>query len=406
MRSTSSLILVEPYRLFFPLGWLMGIVGASYWLLVSTGFVSGYNPLYHGVIQIELFCSAFAVGFLLTALPKFLRARPATSIELVSLLAVYLWFAGATFSNAFFAGQWGFILFVSLVIRFAGIRVKERKALPPYSFYLVGFGLLEGVLGAFLIIHPSAIFPLVGQKFLEQGMFLSLSLGVGSFLGPRLMGVVDTTNAIVSLPGRGDENLPWHKSPSAVVCAIGTCILVSFLIESGWNREIGFYLRGTAALYCLAHFNVLKIPRSQSVTGVLVAVALWTMVLGIWVAALVPSHEVGALHLTYIGGFGLLILTIGAQVVSSHGGVHRFWQIHKIGAISIALLMLASALVRMSATLIPAHYFAFLGTAAFIFDVAMVSWGIGVLRHVGDYVERSKPGIPTPTRASPLLAPR
>ena len=130
------------------------------------------------------------------------------------------------------------------------------------------------------------------------------------------------------------------------------------------------------------------------------------MVLGIWVAALLPIHEVGALHLTYIGGFGLLILSIGAQVVSSHGGLHRFWQLHKIAAVLIAFCMLASALLRLSATLIPSHYFALLGTAALIFDVAMVSWGIGVLRHIGDTVERSNPEMPAPTRASPLLAPR
>ena len=114
----------------------------------------------------------------------------------------------------------------------------------------------------------------------------------------------------------------------------------------------------------------------------------------------------GLFALLILGGFGLLILSIGAQVVSSHGGLHRFWQLHKIAAVLIAFCMLASALLRLSATLIPSHYFALLGTAALIFDVAMVSWGIGVLRHIGDTVERSNPEMPAPTRASPLLAPR
>ena len=116
----------------------MGVVGVSYWLLISLGLVSDYAPLYHGLIQIELFCSAFAVGFLLTALPKFLRTRTATNGELLCLLAVYFGLAVATLSNALIVGQWSFILFLGLLIRFAVVRIKERKAMPPFSFFLVG----------------------------------------------------------------------------------------------------------------------------------------------------------------------------------------------------------------------------------------------------------------------------
>jgi len=382
-----NVILNEPYRLFFPLGWLMGIVGSSYWVLVSTGLIVSYAPFYHGVIQIELFCSAFAVGFLLTALPKFLRTKSATNGELLCLLVAYLWLAAATLSNALLVAQWSFIFFISLLIRFAIIRVKERKSMPPFSFFLVAFGLFEGMLGALLVIYPSSTFPLLGQKLLAQGMFLSLSLGIGSFLGPRLMGVVDTENAMISLPGRGSNNLRWYRSPGNVVCAIGAIIFASFFIETGWHREVGLYLRAGAAFFCLARFNLLKIPRSQSVTGIFVAIALWSTALGILMAALLPRHEVGALHFTYIGGFGLLILTIGAQVVSSHGGIHRFWQIHKLGAIFIVSLMSVSALVRMSATFYPSHYFLLIGTAALAFDLAMIGWGIGVLKHVASTAE-------------------
>lgn len=376
-------VLVEPYRLFFPLGWIAGIVGASYWLLISTDLVSGYAPLYHGLIQIELFCSAFAVGFLLTALPKFLRTRSASVVELAVFLVVYLVLAGAILSNALIIGQWSFIAFLLLLIRFALVRVNERKSTPPFSFYLIGFGLLEGLFGALLIIFPLSAFPLLGEKLLEQGMFLSLSLGVGSFLGPRLMRVVDTENAIVSLAGRGSDNLSWYRSPSSVVFAIGILIFASFIVETGWNREVGLYIRGVVSLFCLARFNVLKIPRSPQVIGVLVAMALWTMPLGFFLAALFPSHEVAALHVTYIGGFGLLILTIGAQVVSSHGVVHNFWQNHRAGALSIAVLIFLSVLFRLSVTLFPSHYFFLIGVAAFAFNIAMLCWGFGVLRHIG-----------------------
>lgn len=360
----------------------MGIVGTSYWLLVSAGLIHSYAPLYHGIIQIELFSAAFAVGFLLTALPKFLRARTATNSELACLLVAYLWLAGSALANELFCSQWGFVFLIALLVRFAVVRIKERKAMPPFSFFLVGFGLLEGIIGALLILYPSSMFPLLGQKLVLQGMFLSLSLGIGSFLVPRIMGVVDTTNAIVSLPGRGKELLPWYKSPGTVVCVIGALIFSSFFIETGWNREAGLLLRAGLTFACLARFDVIKLPRGQSIAGSLAAISLWTMALGIFAAALLPSHEVGALHLMYIGGFGLLILTIGAQVISSHGGVPHFWGTYKTYAICIALLMILSALLRMSASFLPELYFVLLGSAALLFDIAILSWGFGVLRYI------------------------
>ena len=396
---TPNPLLTEPYRLFFPLGWLMGMFGGSYWLLVSSGLINSYAPLYHGLIQIELFCSAFAVGFLLTALPKFLRTRAASKVDLLSFLITFFLLAIVTLSNQLFIAQWIFVLLICLLIRFAVTRVIERKAMPPFSFILVAFGLIQGAVGALMINYPSSYFPLLGQKLLEQGMFLSLSLGVGSFLGPRLMGVVDTTNAVVSFPGRGSSNLAWYKSPGIVVCAIGIAIFASFVVECGWDRELGLYLRAGAAFYCLARFSVLKIPRSQSIVGILAALALWALALGVLLAALLPSHEVGALHLTYIGGFGLLILTIGAQVISSHGGVARFWHIHKVDAICIAALMGISVVSRVSATIFPVYYFSLIGAAAIAFDLAMIAWGIGVLRHVRSGLEKNTTALQVPTQA-------
>ena len=360
----------------------MGLFGVSYWALVSTGSILSFDPLYHGLIQIELFCSAFAVGFLLTALPKFLRTRHASRGELLCFFSAYVCLACTTLSGQFLVGQWTFILLIALLVRFAVIRVKERKAIPPFSFFLVAFGLFEGVLGTLLIIYPTSTFPLLGQKLLEQGMFLSLSLGIGSFLGPRLMGVVDTENAMVSFPGGASRNTPKYRSPAMIVCVIGILIFVSFLIETAWNRQTGLFIRAAATLLCLARFNVLKIPRSRTIIGILVAMALWSMPLGILLAAFLPSHEVGMLHLTYIGGFGLLILTIGAQVVSSHGGVPQFWETYKNNAIFIACLIGISVLVRMSATFFPKYYFFLIGTAALTFDMALVCWGLGVLRYL------------------------
>ena len=50
------------------------------------------------------------------------------------------------------------------------------------------------------------------------------------------------------------------------------------------------------------------------------------LVAGFWLAAIMPQrYEIGALHITFIGGIGLIILVMSMRVVTSHGGVMRCW---------------------------------------------------------------------------------
>ena len=69
----------EPFRIFFPLGILCGLVGVSHWLWYYAGLTETYSCQYHGLFQIQGFETGFAAGFLMTALPRFLEvpgARP------------------------------------------------------------------------------------------------------------------------------------------------------------------------------------------------------------------------------------------------------------------------------------------------------------------------------------------
>jgi uncharacterized protein involved in response to NO len=382
MNKLWSLVKSEPYRIFFPLGWLAGLIGVTYWLLISTQIISSYNPLFHGLIQIELFALAFAVGFLLTALPKFLRTPTTTNLEFLSFLVNYFVLAIALLTNSNKLSQFLFIAILLQILRFAILRFKQRKASPPDSFLLVAFGLLQGVLGSLTLLAPCPIFPMLGQKLIEQGMFLSLSLGIGTFLGPRLMGLVDVTNAIVNTPGAGRKALPWHEDPRLAVFSYGVLIASSFLIETGINRDLGIFIRAITTTICLYHFGVLKFPRSPSIVAVLVGMSLWTMASGLWLAAFVPLHEIGALHLTYIGGFALLIFAIGAQVISSHGGYPGLWSEHKAWAKLTLILVASSAVLRAIASLFPSYYFSFLAISAICLDIAFLLWGLKLFKHL------------------------
>ena len=64
-----SMLRREPFRLFFPLGVALAWIGIGHWIAYWGGWIGSYSCLAHGLVQIQGFLFAFALGFLLTALP-------------------------------------------------------------------------------------------------------------------------------------------------------------------------------------------------------------------------------------------------------------------------------------------------------------------------------------------------
>jgi uncharacterized protein involved in response to NO len=60
----------EPFRLFFPLAVLIGWIGVGHWLLYALGVTSSFSGFMHGQLMMQAFMMAFALGFLLTAVPR------------------------------------------------------------------------------------------------------------------------------------------------------------------------------------------------------------------------------------------------------------------------------------------------------------------------------------------------
>ena len=60
---------IDPYRIFFPLGILLGAMGVSIWPLYYYGVTPGYSGRAHAFVQTDGFLYAFIIGFLLTDLP-------------------------------------------------------------------------------------------------------------------------------------------------------------------------------------------------------------------------------------------------------------------------------------------------------------------------------------------------
>src|ERR1051325_2190205 len=62
----------------------------SHWLLYATGVTASYSCMFHGLLQMQTFMMTFAIGFLLTALPRRTQTPPAASAEMMILAAALI----------------------------------------------------------------------------------------------------------------------------------------------------------------------------------------------------------------------------------------------------------------------------------------------------------------------------
>ena len=377
----------DPYRVFFPLGAALGIAGVSIWPAYWLGLTSGYSGRAHASIQIEGFLYAFIAGFLLTAIPRFTGtsapSRPTQSVLAAALLASSVAFE----LKAFALGHALFLLVHAAVIALAVQRVRRRRSAPPDSFALVGLGMAAGAAGALVNLAVAsewmgARFDVLGRRLLTEGMVLLLVLGVGGFLGPRLLGF-----APLPEPARLAVETVVRRPPlfagrrAALYAASGLVLALSVVFEYGFGVAAMAPVRAAvASLLIAAHLKPWRPPAVRTTLAWCVWSAHWLVIAGLWLAALAPAYRVDLLHVVFMGGFTLLILAVAMRVTLSHGGhalsaERRSWPL-RIG-IATGLFALAA---RIGAAFAPETFFAHLGIAALAWIAGMLFWGAHVVR--------------------------
>ena len=109
----------EPFRLFFPLGVLCAWIGVGHWLLYTTGATATYSCRFHGLVQMQAFMMAFAVGFLLTALPRRTQTPPVGRMEMAALVAALVITTGAAIIGSWILAEIAYATLFVLLIQFA-----------------------------------------------------------------------------------------------------------------------------------------------------------------------------------------------------------------------------------------------------------------------------------------------
>lgn len=368
----------EPYRLLFPLAWLWGLLATGYWVAVYAGWMNLRLPIFHGYLSMLGFGGGIASGFLLTALPMFLSSRPSSTPELWIAVACSIALGTGALLNETTVCLLAFFALNALIITFILLRFDRRTGAPPPVTY-IACGLAHGLVGSALAVLQPEAFPLIGNRMIEQGFLLSLILGIGSFLGARFLGTFQPPALLFRFKRHG-RPVPPPVMMQRVFLLGGALVFASFWIETGWSAFAGKLMRAAVVAFQFVAFaRIYRRPQNPAWAAQALWWSYWFTATGLFLAALLPAYEIAALHVTYIGGFGLMMLVMGFRVLSSHGGVEPWWlQARWLPAWIGSAAVLASG-VRVAAHFAPQYYLALLAVAAGVWLTALLFWGMRLL---------------------------
>jgi uncharacterized protein involved in response to NO len=356
----------EPYGPFFLLGATLAWAGVLHWLLFSLGVLPHGHGSFHGLVQIQGFLMCFALGFLLTAIPRRTGTPGPSALQMALGLVCPVGFTVAAWYERWALAQACWVALVLVLIGFVVPRFRRATAVgrPPGSFVWVPLSLVMGLAGALLVLfvppwHPAY---LAGRGLLLQGMFLGLVVGVGAMLLPMIT--------------RGESTPPAPVSRSAVAGhALGAALLAGSLVLTAYVPRPGFALTAVLALVLLVRgARIHRLPSLPGAHRWLVWLAAWMIPLGYLLAALAPGHWQAGLHVVFVGGFALMAFAVAVHVVLAHGGdparLHESpWQVVGFGG-----LFLVALLARVAAQWQVEHFTTWLGVAAATFLLGTLLW--------------------------------
>jgi uncharacterized protein involved in response to NO len=368
----------DPFRLFFPFGAILAIVGVFPWALQLFGSPS-YPVEFHRAIMMNGFMLSFVCGFLMTAIPRF------TSADFAKLYEI-LWIAGAILAGAIceivglqaWHHLFSTLALVGLIV-FAFQRFRKRKSNPPFTFIFVGVGLALWTLSNFLIfwsmefvgLRPASL-SIWGEVF-SHGALMSIVLGVGGRLIPGVLGWQE----IVTTQREKYERTDAFSAvvPPSIWIMVGL-FLSSYFFADLFDRWICLALRAFVIwFFAFRYWRIHRPPKEKSFFTWSVWVSGWCFAVGAALNVVWPNSYVHSLHTILVGGFSLLTVLIATRVTLAHGCEGRGPEkTSKMIPIFTALIILAM-LTRVTAILWPRIYLDHLSYASLTWIMGFMLWG-------------------------------
>jgi uncharacterized protein involved in response to NO len=373
-RESVALCFAEPFRIFFPLGLFLGMIGVALWPLYVWHAIGFYPAQTHVRLMIEGLMGSFIIGFLGTAGPRLLDAPPFTAGEILVLFALQITSSSLHLAQQQTMADILFLTLLLLFLGFVGTRARTVQDLPPPNLVLVLFGLLNAIVGIFLItaaksIPDSLFLNQLGSLMLNEGFVLFPILGVGAFFFPKLLGGAK--------PEPGDLRIAtglWIKR-AAIAAVTALVIWSSFMLEAlGWTRTAALVRGLTTLSYFVTQGHLLERPSGPPFLAYCFRLGALLLVGGLFLPVVLPGYRLANLHFTFIGGFTIILFTVSTRVILGHAGQSHLFR-KKLGFLIAALVLLLVAMVtRVGADLVPPARNSHLVYAALIWLIAAIIW--------------------------------
>jgi len=373
-RNFFALAAAEPFRIFFPVGLLLGAIGVALWPLFVWHTIAFYPRDAHLRLMIEGLMGSFIIGFLGTAGPRLLDARPFVAGE--TYLLVLLQFLGAAFhlNQRRKLGDIAFLLALILFLSFVVKRAWSRRDLPPPNFVLVILGFASALLGlgsifAARYLTNGFFLDQLGGLMLNEGFVLFPILGVGAFFFPKLLGGAK--------PEPADLNIAMSlwKQRALIAAITGIVLWISFALEAaGWTRGAAL-LRGSAVLYYFAfQGHLFEKPDGPPFLAHCFRLGAVLLVIALFLPALLPAYRLANMHLAFIGGFTIVLFTVSTRVILGHSGHSHLFQRRLPFLIAALALLITAMIARVGADFFPPGRNSHLVYAALIWLLAASVW--------------------------------
>ncbi len=367
-----NLALKDPFRFYFPVGVMFSLWGTLLWVLFFFQKVA-YPGLNHADLMIMGFYTHIALGFLMTAIPRFTNTPTAHLFEwMVGVFLVALSVFGFACHNSNLVHQ-VFLLEIIFLVLFFLRRFFRRKSNPPPPFAFLFVGLVCALLGGISLVYQqwsSVGFAYQYKSLINFGWTMAPMLGLGSVLVPRILGFNQSAIQPLTTNQRN-----FVSRPHFILSFVALFFLVSQLGMAIWPQAVIYlYLRQLIITGLL--LGVWKIYRWPVSPGYLVKglwLSGWFMFVGSWMSVFDTVHSVHLNHLYFIGAIGLMIACIATRVSVAHGNYPQTDETESKVLLTTILILVLAAFTRVVA-IYTQSYFLHLAIAAGLWIVAFGLW--------------------------------
>jgi hypothetical protein len=373
----------HPYRVLFPIGVALSWGGVAHWALHAAGLLAEYRPRFHAIAQTQGFMTCLAFGFLFTMIPRRTGTLPPSRAQLLGAAALPSGVVIAAWWQQWALAQALWLVAALMLVHFVARRFNgPGEARTPNGFLWIPGALVLGIAGAAITLADSmglaaGGMALVGQRMVQQGFFVALVMGVGGSLALPLM-----------TRGQGSDSRPvtsrdYLARLAHLVALAG--LAASFWLEVYWSLRLAMIIRAVVTLGVLVgEAQLWRRPTRPGINARLVWTTAWLLPAGYAIAALLPMSYRAGLHVSLIGGFALLGLSISAQVLLGHGHYPELIRGWPISAIVLASCMTLAIGARMLMEFDAVRSTFWMGAAATLFLAATLAWfrytGPGIMR--------------------------